>query len=66
MKKNMGTMDRMVRSIIAIGIGVLFFTGRISGTFTVVLGVIAIAFLSMSLVAWCPVNAPLGISTRKD
>jgi hypothetical protein len=66
MKKNMGTIDRVIRSIIGITIGVLFFTGRISGTIAVVLGVIAMAFLSMSLVAWCPVYAPLGLSTRKD
>ena len=66
MKKNMGTVDRIVRSLIAVGIGVLYFTGNISGLLAIVLGVVAIAFLAMSFIGWCPVYAPLGISTRRS
>ena len=32
MKKNMGTIDRGIRVVIAITVGVLYFTGQISGT----------------------------------
>jgi hypothetical protein len=32
MKKNMGTVDRLIRILIAIGIAVLYFTDRVSGT----------------------------------
>ena len=32
MKKNMGTIDRVIRSLIAIVIAILFFTHTISGT----------------------------------
>ena len=66
MTKNMGTADRVIRSLVAIGIGVLYFTGRISGWLAIVLGTIAVLFLVMSFVAWCPVYAPLGISTRRS
>ena len=66
MKKNMGSVDRMVRTLIAIGIGVLYVTGRISGTLAVVLGVIAVVFLLTSFLAWCPAYAPIGLSTRKQ
>jgi len=65
MKKNMGTADRAVRTLIALGIGVLYFTGRIGGTLAIVLGVIAVIFLLTSFVSWCPLYTPLGISSRK-
>lgn len=66
MKKNMGTVDRVIRSLAAIAIAVLYFTGRISGTLALVLGVVAIAFLVTSFVAWCPAYLPFGFSSRKE
>jgi len=66
MKENMGTADRLIRILIAIGIAVLYFTGRISGTLAIILGVIAVVFLLTSLVARCPGYVPLGLSTRKE
>jgi len=66
MKKNMGTVDRVIRTLIAISVGVLYFTGRISGTLAIVLGVFAIIFILTSFVAWCPLYTPLGISSRKE
>ena len=66
MKKNMGTIDRVLRSLIAIGVGVLYFTDRISGTLAIVLGAFAVIFLLTSFVAWCPLYMPLRISTRKQ
>ncbi len=65
MKKNMGTADRVIRTLIAIGIGVLYFTGHISGTLAAVLGVVAVAFLVTSFIGSCPAYGPLKISTRK-
>ncbi len=64
MTKNMGTADRVIRSLIAVGIAVLYFTGRISGTLALVLGAFAIIFLLTSFVSWCPAYAPFGFSTR--
>ena len=66
MKKNMGTVDRVIRTLIAIGVGILYFTDQISGTLAIVLGAFAIIFLLTSFVAWCPIYAPLGISSRKQ
>jgi len=66
MKKNMGTVDRVIRTLIAIGIGVLYFSGLISGTLAIVLGAFAIIFLLTSFVAWCPIYSPLGISSRNQ
>ncbi|GAB4409349.1 MAG: DUF2892 domain-containing protein [Thermodesulfovibrionales bacterium] len=66
MKKNMGTIDRIIRTIIAAVIIVLYLTGQIKGTAAIVLGVIAIIFLLTSLLGFCPIYVPLAISTRKE
>jgi uncharacterized membrane protein YccC len=66
MKKNMGTIDRIIRTVIAVTIAALYFTGQISGTVAIVLGIVAGAFLLTSLVGWCPTYVPFGISTRKE
>ncbi len=63
MKKNMGTADRVIRFIVAAIIGVLYYTGTISGTLGIVLLVLAAVFVLTSFVSFCPLYAPFGIST---
>lgn len=65
MKKNMGSSDRIIRTIIAIVIAVLYFTGTVSGTLGIILLVLAGVFLLTSFVSFCPLYAPFGISTCK-
>lgn len=65
MKANMGTADRAIRIVVAIVIGILYFTGIISGPLAVILGVVAIVFLITGFAARCPAYGPLGISTCK-
>jgi hypothetical protein len=65
MAQNMGTVDRAIRILVAIGIAALYFTDRIGGTLAIVLGVIAVVFLVTSLVGRCPAYLPLGLSTCK-
>ena len=65
MTKNMGTADRVIRTVLALVIAALYFTGKITGILAIVLGILAIAFLVSSLVAWCPSYPLLGFSTRK-
>ena len=64
MTKNMGTVDRVIRVLLALVIAALFFTGRVSGIFGIALLVISVIFLITSFVARCPGYLPLGISTR--
>lgn len=66
MKKNMGTADRTIRTIVAIIIAVLYFAGLISGTTAIILGILAAVFILTSLVGTCPLYLPIGLSTRKD
>jgi hypothetical protein len=65
MKKNMGTIDRVIRSLIAIVIAILFFTHTISGTLGIVLLVVAAIFLVTSIISFCPIYYVLGWSTDK-
>jgi hypothetical protein len=66
MNKNMGTVDRVVRTLLALLAGWLYFTGRVGGTLGIVLVVVAVVFLLTSLVGVCPGYLPFGISTRKQ
>lgn len=66
MKPNMGTADKVIRLVVAAIIAVLYFTGQITGTAAITLGIIAAAFLVTSLIGWCPSYVPFGISTRKS
>jgi len=64
MKKNMGSTDRIIRSVIAIIVAVLYFTGTISGTLGIVLLVLAGVFLATSFISFCPLYLPFGIRTK--
>jgi hypothetical protein len=61
----MGSTDRIVRVLIALVVAVLYFTGVISGTLALILGIVAIVFLLTSLVSFCPLYVPFKISTTK-
>lgn len=63
MKKNMGSMDRAIRVIVAIVVAALFFTNVISGVLGIVLMVLAGVFVLTSVVSFCPLYTPFGIST---
>jgi K+-transporting ATPase A subunit len=65
MMKNMGSADRVIRILIALAVAVLYFTGKISGTLAIVLGVFAIVFVVTSLAGRCPAYLPFVLSTRK-
>jgi hypothetical protein len=63
MKKNMGNADRIIRVIIAVIIAALYFTNVITGTVGIVLLALAGIFVLTSLISFCPLYAPFGLST---
>ncbi len=65
MKKNMGSIDKIIRVLVAIVAAVLFFTGTVTGVLGYILLGGAAIFLLTSLVSFCPLYAPFGISTCK-
>lgn len=64
MTKNMGALDRTVRTLVALLVGALIATGTLTGLLAVVLGVFAAVFLLTSFVGFCPLYAPFDWSTR--
>ena len=59
MKKNMGLLDRRIRIILgllAVAAGIYFNSWW---------GLLGVVFLATSLISWCPLYVPFGLSTRK-
>ena len=65
MKSNMGTIDKVVRILIALVFIALYFTNVVSGTLGIILLVLAGVFILTSLISFCPLYLPLGINTGK-
>lgn len=65
MKQNMGTIDRVIRVIVAAVFAYLYFSGIVPGALGIVLLVLALVFLATSVIAFCPLYLPFKFSTRK-
>ncbi len=63
MKKNMGAADRIIRVILAVVVGFLYYTGTITGTAGIVLLVLAGVFVLTSLISFCPLYKLVGLDT---
>jgi hypothetical protein len=59
----MGNTDKLIRLVIAAIIAVLYYTGTISGTLALVLGIFAVIFTLTSLVNFCPLYTLMGVNT---
>ena len=65
MKKNMGTLDKAIRIVLALVGGSLLIGGLIKGTLGIVVGILAAIFIITSIIGFCPIYTLLGISTAK-
>jgi Protein of unknown function (DUF2892) len=65
MKKNMGTADRVIRVIIAAIFVTLYLTGILTGTVGLVLIALSAIFVLTSLISFCPLYLPFGLSTLR-
>jgi K+-transporting ATPase A subunit len=66
MKQNMGSIDRIIRVVVAVLLVVLALTGVLSGALAVIAYVLAAVFLLTSLVGFCPLYAPFKINTLRS
>ncbi len=66
MQKNMGTIDRVVRLVLALVFAALIATGTVTGVVAIILGVLAVIFLATSAISTCPLYLPFKLSTRKE
>ena len=64
-EKNVGTTDRIIRFVLAAIFAILYFTGTVSGTFGIVLLVLAVVFALTALVSVCPIYLALKLSTAE-
>ncbi|MBT4482451.1 MAG: DUF2892 domain-containing protein [Candidatus Latescibacteria bacterium] len=65
MEKNMGNLDRIIRTLLAFVVILLYLFGLISGITAIILGIFAVIFLLTSFVSFCPLYVPLKISTLR-
>lgn len=65
MKKNMGNADRTIRTLLALVMLALYYFDVVTGTLGIVLIVLSVIFLLTSFISFCPLYAPLGLSTCK-
>lgn len=63
MSRNMGSLDRGLRLVIAVVLVVLAANGTIAGTWAIVAYVVAAVLAGTSLVGTCPAYLPFGIKT---
>ena len=66
MKKNMGSLDRIIRTVAALAVVVLILTGTLAGLTATILGILAGVLLLTSSVSFCPLYAPFSFSTKKN
>lgn len=63
MKKNMGTIDKVIRILVAVVFVALYFMQVITGTLGIILLVLAAVFVLTSLISFCPLYMPFGINS---
>lgn len=61
----MSGADRVIRFLLALGVGALYYFEVIEGTLAYVLLAVAVIFLLTSFVSFCPLYKLLGIRSRK-
>ena len=65
MRKNIGTTDKVARLVIAAIILLLYFTNMVSGVLAIVLLITAIIMTGTSLLGFCPLYLPFGVSSLR-
>ncbi len=65
MKANMGSADRIIRIVLAVVMGALYFQGIVGGVLGIILVVAAVIFALTSLISFCPMYPIFGLSTKK-
>ena len=65
LKKNMGSMDKTIRLVVAAVFAILVVMGFATGVVAWILGILAVVFVVTSFVGFCPLYAPFKLSTKK-
>lgn len=62
MKANMGSVDRIIRLVVGLGLILLFFFTAAPIKY---LGILGVIFVITALIKWCPLYTLFGISTKQ-
>jgi hypothetical protein len=65
MKKNMGSIDKTIRLLVAVLLVVLYFLGVVEGVVGTIALIVAAVFILTSVISFCPLYAVFGINTCK-
>jgi hypothetical protein len=65
MKKNMGSIDKIIRFVVAAVFVAIYFAGVVTGVWGIVLLVLAAVFVLTSLISFCPLYPLVGMNTNK-
>ena len=63
MKKNLGSIDKAIRVLMAAIVFILVFAKVVTGTGAVILFILGVVLVLTSIVGFCPIYLPLGLST---
>jgi len=66
MKANIGSLDKVIRIILAIAFAMLYITKMVEGTLGNILLVVGGVLLLTSIINFCPLYAILGWSSGKE
>ena len=64
LKQNVGTLDRLIRFVLALVLGYLVIVGKVTGLLAVILTVVAMISLVTGALGWCGLYAVCKISTK--
>ncbi len=64
-RKNMSSVDRTIRTLLAIIMAIMVFTGAVKGVLAYIFVILTVIFLITSLFGFCPLYVLFGISTLK-
>ena len=64
--KNVGSLDRIARIVLAVLLAALHFTGSVTGVVGYILLAIAVVFALTGALRWCPLYRIFGLNTCRQ
>ncbi len=65
MKKNVGSTDKIIRIVLALVLGYLYYSGVLTGTLGIVAVVVGVIALLTAVINFCPLYSIIGANTSK-
>jgi hypothetical protein len=63
MKPNMGTVDRVIRTLVGIAAIAAWALGLLEGTLATIALVVGVVLIATAVLRWCPPYALIGLNT---